>query len=153
MGVQPRCHDGSLFWGKLVKQSRYSLLGYPFSSAEVPSAQSINAIISTLLLKIIIFERYCRSKIKTIQTFSFACCWELCWIININLDRNDCSTVLNVKVRTMEIILKKGGVAIKLSKQLASSLNLIWKSVVALAFLLRLVDMKTFPVILLFWNI
>ena len=49
----------------------------------------------------------------------------------------------------MEIILKKG-VAIKLSIQLASSLNLIWKSVVALAFLVRLVDMKTFPVILLF---
>ena len=39
----------------------------------------------------------------------------------------------------MEIILKKG-VAIKLSIQLASSLNLIWKSVVALAILVRLVD-------------
>ena len=40
----------------------------------------------------------------------------------------------------MAIILKKE-VAIKLNIQLTSSLNLIWKSVVALAFLVRLVDL------------
>ena len=60
------------------------------------------------------------------------------------------SAALDVKVRTIAIILKKE-VAMKLNIQLASSLNLIWKSlnleaVVALEFLVSLVDLyENFP--------
>ena len=55
------------------------------------------------------------------------------------------STVLHVKVRIMVSILKKE-VAMKLIIQLASLLNLIWRSVVALAFSVRLVDLhENFP--------
>ena len=54
------------------------------------------------------------------------------------------STILHVKVRTKytEVNIPKKEVAIKLNIQLASSLNLIWRSAVAL------ICMKTFPVIL-----
>ena len=55
------------------------------------------------------------------------------------------STELHVKVRTMVNILKKE-VAIKLNIQIARSLNLIWRLVVALAFLVRLIDFyENFP--------
>ena len=94
------------------------------------------AIISTLLFQINIFERYSRSKIKKRTNFllRFRHC---CWTININDDINYCSTILHVKVRTKyaEVNILKKEVAIKLNIQLASSLNLIWRSVVSLAFL------------------
>ena len=81
-------------------------------------------IISTLLFQIIIFERYSRSKIKNDKTFSFA---SDSVVVNIlNDDRNYCSTILHVRVRTKysEVNILKIEVAIKLNIQLASSLNL-----------------------------
>ena len=112
------------------KQSRYSL------SISIPSAVPI---ISTLLFQIIIFERYSRSKIKNDKTFSFASDSVVVEFTVLNY----CSTILHVRVRTKytEVNILKKEVAIKLNIQLASSLNLIWRSVVSLAFFVRLVHL------------
>ena len=68
-----------------------SIFAYFLSLQPVP-------IISTLLFQIIIFERYSRSKIKNDKTFSFA---SDSVVVNIlNDDRNYCSTILHVRVRT-----------------------------------------------------
>ena len=146
LGVQPRFHDGSLSFSHFVfflsffclfscgKQSRYSLL---------ISLCSIVPIISTLLFNSS-FSNAIRSKIITKQTFSFALqTVVVILLLNNNDGRNYCSTILHVKVRTKyaEVNILKKEVAIKLNIQLASSINLIWRSVVSLAFLVRLVDL------------
>ena len=147
LGVQPRFHDGSLsfshfclFFGFFFclfscgKQSRYSLL---------ISLCSIVPIISTLLFNSS-FSNAIRSKIITKQTFSFALqTVVVILLLNNNDGINYCSTILHVKVRTKyaEVNILKKEVAIKLNIQLASSINLIWRSVVSLAFLVRLVDL------------
>ena len=140
--VQPRFHDVSLSFSHFVffclfscgKQSRYSLL---------ISLCSIVPIISTLLFNSS-FSNAIRSKIITKQTFSFALqTVVVILLLNNNDGRNYCSTILHVKVRTKyaEVNILKKEVAIKLNIQLASSINLIWRSVVSLAFLVRLVDL------------
>ena len=133
------------------KQSRYSLL---------ISLCSIVPIISTLLFNSS-FSNAIRSKIITKQTFSFALqTVVVILLLNNNDGRNYCSTILHVKVRTKyaEVNILKKEVAIKLNIQLASSINLIWRSVVSLAFLVRLVDLYlaiNFPpyFIILFLNL
>ena len=133
------------------KQSRYSLL---------ISLCSVVPIISTLLFNSS-FSNAIRSKIITKQTFSFALQTVfVILLLNNNDGRNYCSTILHVKVRTKyaEVNILKKEVAIKLNIQLASSINLIWRSVVSLAFLVRLVDLYlaiNFPpyFIILFLNL
>ena len=115
------------------------------------------AIISTLLFQINIFERYSRSKIKN-DTNILLRFRNWCWTININDDINYCSTILHVKVirtKYAEVNILKKEVAIKLNIQLASSLNLIWRSVVSLAFLVRCRSsfvFTNFPLFLNLWQ-
>ena len=96
-------------------------------------------IISTLLFQIIIFERYSRSKIKNDKTFSFASDSVVVEFTVLNY----CSTILHVGVGTkyVEVNILKKEVSIKLNIQLASSLNLNWRSVVSLVFFVRLVHL------------